>query len=62
MDNVAEARAAVDAVENDANEPNVVVAAVEGRDMLNAAMVVRQTVDRRFDLHQLKLKRFKNID
>lgn len=62
MDNVAVVQAAVDAVENDANEPNVVVAAVEGRDMPNAVTVAQQTVDRHFDWHQLELKKFKNID
>lgn len=61
LDNVAVIQVAVDvadvvdAVGNDANELNVVAAAVEVHDMLNAVMVAQQTVGRHFDWHQLKL-------
>lgn len=49
----ADAVGAEDAAGNDANVPNVVVVAVGARDMLNAATLARQTVDRHFDWHRL---------
>lgn len=54
LDSVVAIQAAVDAVENDANEPNVVVAVEVDRGMLNAVKVVQQMVDPHFDSHQLK--------